>query len=403
VTRHDDFFTKGQQIPAVFKHTLLVNYLKPFVAMTAKASSTRTVWYVDGYAGPGTYDGRGDGSEPAAGSPLLALRTAQSLRSVTSPINMRCVFVEANPEHAALLQGLVSQEQFKSIAPRAIAGTVQDHIAPIIADVGGDPLLTFLDPFGTALQWDRLKGTLLSRPKGPPNEVLLNMNVDALRRIGPLLAQEARHQKTLSRVDALLGFTEWRTTFAGIYRPGESGSATRGALAVAAEFRERVLAETGYASIATPVRRDHGHEPIFLMTLFYRHQAALYKFTDAVSLANQKWRLEVAQKEAADRLAAAGNVLWADDLSPQEVERQVAGEEARLKSAWIEAIAANLRELLQKESRIPVATCLPRIYGEALGLARELHLRAALKMLASEGLTAPVTGDLSKVTITRAS
>ncbi len=106
MTDHEDFFAKGQQIPAVFKHTLLVNYLQPFVAMTAKRSKDRRVWYLDGYAGHGTYQSDGAGGAKAAGSPLLALRAAQKARAFPDPVDMRCVFVEADPTYAALLRQL---------------------------------------------------------------------------------------------------------------------------------------------------------------------------------------------------------------------------------------------------------------------------------------------------------
>ncbi len=298
---------------------------------------------------------------------------------------------------------LVDHPQFASIQARTYEGSIEEHIATVVAQVGSDPLLTFLDPFGTALPWSQLKDSLLNRPNSAPNEVLLNMNVDALRRIGALPRAEEKHRATVERLDALLGHTGWRETFDAIYRQGQDGSATRAALAVAEEFRRRVREQTGYDSLAVPVRRDSGQEPVFLMTLFFTHPLALYKFSEAVSLANQKWRLEVAQKEAADYLRSAGNMLWEEDLSPDAVEKKVKDDEKKRDGQWCAAIASMLRGLLSQSSHIAIAANLSAVYGDAFGLAREKHLRSALKILEAEGLTRPVTGDLSKTTIQRLS
>ncbi|MCG2801763.1 MAG: three-Cys-motif partner protein TcmP [Cellulomonas sp.] len=401
MTDHEAFFERGQQLPAIFKHALLVNYLVPFVTMTAKRSPNRRVWYVDGYAGPGTYGPVDSGRETAPGSPLLALRTARKVRSFDPPVDMRCVFVEADPNHVAALQNLVGDPQFAPIRPRVFSGAIETSVATIVAEVGDDPLLTFLDPFGTSLPWVHLRDSFLSRPRHVPNEILLNMNVDALRRIGALPRTDARNRPTIERLDALLGYAEWRTTFDAIYSPGEEGSATSAALAVAAEFRKRVLEQTGYSSFAVPVRRDYGHQPVFLMTLFFRHPLALFKYADAVSSANQKWRLEVAQRDAARYLRSAGTMLWDDDLSPEEVRRKVSEAESELDVKWSSVIAENLRGLLRVRNCVPVSGNLAEVYGDTLGLAREKHLRSALRLLSTEGLTRPLVGDLSKATIQR--
>lgn len=71
----------------MFKHALLVDYMKSFMTVTAKAGTKRRVWYINGYAGPGTYDVDGDGSEPAAGLALFALRTAHF---APSPLRWTC-------------------------------------------------------------------------------------------------------------------------------------------------------------------------------------------------------------------------------------------------------------------------------------------------------------------------
>jgi hypothetical protein len=72
-------------------------------------------------------------------------------------------------------------------------------------------------------------------------------------------------------------------------------------------------------------------------------------------------------------------------------------------TAWVVEIAANLRNMLQTNPKIRIGQGLGHVLGRTLGLAREKHIRSALRQLKTEGLIEQVpTGDLKNAYITRA-
>ena len=68
------------------KHELVIKYLEGFVRILG-GSTRGTIYYVDGFAGPGLYD---DG---AKGSPIRAAEYAQTL--LNKQYQLRCINVEA--------------------------------------------------------------------------------------------------------------------------------------------------------------------------------------------------------------------------------------------------------------------------------------------------------------------
>ena len=77
-------------------------------------------------------------------------------------------------------------------------------------------------------------------------------------------------------------------------------------------------------------------------------------------------------------------------------------DEKTLAAAWQDEIEANLRRLLDETTEFRIADRYDEVYGEALGKAREKHLRAAWKRLYAEGVTkTDPKGDLVRKTIQR--
>src|SRR5690349_12153686 len=82
------------------KHRLLQKYLPPFSAKVATATSSRTIYVVDGFAGKGTY---GDGAE---GSPVLIAKFGDVCLSWTNPVHLRVVNVEADKNNEGIFENL---------------------------------------------------------------------------------------------------------------------------------------------------------------------------------------------------------------------------------------------------------------------------------------------------------
>lgn len=299
VVANDKFFQRPQAA-AVLKHGVLRRYSTVFATMAGSATTGR-VAYFDAYAGPGRY---GDGSP---GSPLLIVRTA--IRTARWGRQVRCLFVEKNARHAADLKAALAEEAPTELTYQVLRGDVAEHVDTALAFAAGDAMLTFLDPWGTPLPYGLLTTKLLARPRSAPTEVLLNLNLESIARIGGVIstaAPSAHDEATLGRLDTSFGGKWWREEFRRHHQPGLDGSAAAAAQHVAGVFMRRVLTDTGFGSFAVPVRRRAGHQPLFLLMLFTRNRIAPWKFNEVVSSANHDWRRACAEADLDEMVARAG-------------------------------------------------------------------------------------------------
>lgn len=260
-------------------------------------------------------------------------------------------------------------------------GDVETRLGDALAIAGDSPLLAFLDPFGTALPYQQMVDRLMLRGANLKTEVLLNLNLEIVWRIGGFLTgDETDEDRTAS---------------------GRSA-----AQRVASEFCERVKAATGFGSFAVPIRRRPTHPPLFLMILFYRHAAAPYQFNDAVSGANGDWREHFRQLDLAEELAKQQTEpdLFGSEFTVEMSEKRRQSGRAASRPDVVCRDSHNIRSLLASQPALPVEARFADIYGPTMGLAREKHLRAAWDQLVEDGLIQPRNKKekLRKLTIVRA-
>ncbi|CAO5236738.1 hypothetical protein FAGKG844_210003 [Frankia sp. AgKG'84/4] len=247
---NDEFFQR-RQAAAVLKHGVVQRYSTVFTTMTSTDSSGRRVVYLDGYAGRGGYE---DGTP---GSPLLALETARAVAGWDR--HVESVFVEADRASYLELTKRLQEAATDGTPWRVRHGDVVEHLDETLELARGLPLLAFLDPFGTALPFDALVERILNRHETAPTEVLLNLNIDLVRRWGGLLDLETRNigQETiLARLDRFFGDSWWRDVYLDT-RGGDSAlAASQAALAVVDTFHERIRARTGHGAVGQSHFRD---------------------------------------------------------------------------------------------------------------------------------------------------
>ncbi|WP_131772256.1 hypothetical protein [Candidatus Protofrankia datiscae] len=120
---------------------------------------------------------------------------------------------------------------------------------------------------------------------------------------------------------------------------------------------------------------------------------APWKFNDAVSGANADWRAACREEDLAEELARKSQepdgLFTYDEVRSQSPEEEAAEIERKLEAEWISQIGDNLRQLVAKESSIPLLGKINDIYGPTLGQAREKHLRAAWDALVKAGFIKP--------------
>lgn len=396
MTRHERHFDEKKP-KAVLKHAAL-KYLYPFATMTSTWSDGRRVWFIDAYAGAGRFR---DGSD---GSPLIAIRAANALSKMDPPRDLRCIFIERKRAYFDQLTE-VANATAEATPPVVIHGDCASELGRAVRLVKDDPLLTFLDPFGAALPRQTMVD-LLMRRRGK-SEVLLNFHLGTVARIGACITVGGEltdeDRKTAQRLDAFLGYGEWREVFNRMYRKGDDGSATNAALSVSAQYRRRIFDDTGYRSFVVPIRDAPTHRPEFQLTLFFTGDTpAEYKFADAASHANAAWRKRISELAAREDALRHPNTLFDSEFSEKQFEHQWRADEERLEADWIAALKENILQATQSGVPVLVRTHVPALFGAHLGFAGERHLRAAWRALFEEGLVGPVPKDLQKGTLVRA-
>lgn len=390
MTAHDDFFRK-QKPAAVLKHSLLAEYCTVFTSMVG-ARYKGPVWFIDGYAGPGTYSAS-DGDEKQAGSPLVAMRIARKWHAKGSR-DLRCAFIEPDRANLRDLRATLKEFERLELEFAIYEGTVQDKLAAAWSNVQGAPVLTFLDPFGVAMNRDLLLDPLLLRPHGAsPSEVIVNINVEAVWRIGGNLEKRAGkvvptvgQEKTIARVDDFLGGEWWRQQF--LEAREDEGSAAAAASRVIDTYRKQIESETGCSSVSVPIRRRPGNPALFLMTLFYRNPIAAYMFTDAAARASEKWRKTYRTRELADWNGREEGLFGAE-LMQGVLAEQAKSQEEDLHNAWVKIVKENMTRLVETGRPISLKFHVLEILGSTVSLAGEKQIRAAWDQLATEGKLTP--------------
>jgi len=391
---NDSFFQKRKPA-AVLKHAVLGEYFSVFCSMVGSRAKG-PVWLIDGYAGPGAYEADGDG-ERVTGSPIVALEIAEKATTWKPSRDVRCAFIEQKPEYLKKLQENVKPFQDGGRHALLLGGEVAEQLPKAWEEVGASPVLTLLDPFGVSMDRGMMTSTLLGR-QDPPSEVLLNINLEAVSRHGGFLrlgsngkAQIKPHLagqiQGVEKTDRFFGGEWWRDRFVEVRE--QTGAAADAAAAVIDEYRAAIKKETRASSISVPIRRRANSAPLFLLTLFYRHDAAGYKFADAAARASKKWREAYRRKDLDDFFSSddgQGMLPMMDAIIREDSEAKAKDAEAQLDADNLAEVVANIRSLLVTKTQIQVAHDVVAILGSTLSLAGEPTIRKAWDQLADAGV-----------------
>ena len=350
-------FFAERKAAAILKHGILGRYLRVFCSKTGLRSPDHRVIYLDGYAGPGMYD-NGD-----PGSPALAVTTAERLADCRE---LYGIYVENNPTLAHELEARLGKTGHQHIV---LQGTIEDHLEEVLATIGKDqPLFAFFDPFGLGVSMDLLASAMeharyvAGRRDGPATEALLNFSRRGLERSAGHLTSEKRgpvyskaQSAILARLDATLGGDWWKPIWA-------SGDPDRTAR-IADEYVGRLVEATSAQGwYRVPVSRAPYTPPIYdLVLLTHFPEQGIWHFNECVSNAMEDF----------ESFCKGGQL----DLEPLE-ERE---------KHWVEMIKRNVLSLLEATGGFIVWERLAQVLSGCMGLAREKHLRRALKELHKEG------------------
>ncbi len=184
------------------KHRILEAYLKAWFPIVSRGGFPRVI-YIDGFAGPGVYEGG------PPGSPVLAL-LALAQQNIALHSMFEFHFVEKDTAVVAALEGSIASLRQSGAIPsfaevHVHAGmqfekAYESELRPRLVRYPKAPAFALVDPFGWKGIPMRIIGDLLRRPH---TEVLINFMFEEINRF---LAHEAQPEN----FDALFGNPGWR-------------------------------------------------------------------------------------------------------------------------------------------------------------------------------------------------
>jgi len=183
------------------KHEILRRYLQAWTPILS-ASGVPLILYIDGFAGPGRYDGGEDGS------PVIALKAALQHKSRIQG-EVRFLFIEDDRDRAEILEKIVGEiERPQNFKTKVDARSFEDATAEMLGWCRSKkqslpPTFAFVDPFGWKVPFELVR-EVLSYPKC---EVLVNFMYEEINRF-------LGHPDQEGNLDRLFGTTEWRAIVA---------------------------------------------------------------------------------------------------------------------------------------------------------------------------------------------
>jgi len=217
-------------------------------------------------------------------------------------------------------------------------------------------------------------------------------------------------RKTVARADAFLGGDWWHAEFDALRslvppaRPDGVMSdldesvlltATDVAMRVARRFCDGLGRQTGYRTVAMPVRPERGRAPKYILALFTKNDHGVWYFADTLGRAGRNWQqalhdeqVRTSAEKLATRLGEDLGLFELADLAPAPPPPfDFTAYERENRDQWVDTIAGNLHRLLAaRGSGLRLVDHIDAVYGEVLGQAWERHVRAAVKRLHKSGL-----------------
>lgn len=357
---------------AVLKHGLLARYAVYFAGRAGKATGGKVV-FIDGYAGEGRYK---DGNP---GSPLLLASRAKHAETMGRAV--RLALVEQDDNRREKLKATLEEE---GVTPDAVLErSLDDEIDGLLQRFCEHAVLLFVDPFGLAISRSTLERILQGRSRSQPIDVIYHFSLSSARRQGPLgVTDKYGALHSAAQMDAALGADTWRGEFST--STGDEGAATNAARRVATAFGEAVGRRTGTRTTSIEVRKRPHHLPEYLLTLFSADRQAHWAFADMAGKTYVDWLHHCGLEDFNANLRAEAEVGLMSLFDP--VEPEVDKIDALLKKQAIAYLNENVQRVLAERGSVYPVDCIPELYGEMLGRARAMHLRATFKELHSSGL-----------------
>lgn len=181
------------------KHAILREYLRAWFPILGHKNPR--LLYVDGYAGPGSYQGG------QAGSPVIAMKIAHDFinncQSRNKPVpNITCVFIEKDKKRCKSLEDILDQMPKSPNIDYLVENEqfIKTKLLELVSRYGA-PTFIFIDPFG----YSGIPMSFISNlVKIPRTEVFINFMAGPVNR----WLRRSGQERVLT---GLFGTSEWQT------------------------------------------------------------------------------------------------------------------------------------------------------------------------------------------------
>ncbi|MEW6504419.1 MAG: three-Cys-motif partner protein TcmP [Chloroflexota bacterium] len=159
------------------KHEILGRYLGAWFGILGQ--KIPRIVYIDGFCGPGKYEGGENGS------PIIALQKAKPHAENYPDTQFVFIFIDERSDRIDNLKELINQENYPTnmlIFP--LAGEFESQISQLLSHIKSKgtslaPTFAFIDPFGfSGVPFDLVEKLL----KNPKTEILINIMADSINR-----------------------------------------------------------------------------------------------------------------------------------------------------------------------------------------------------------------------------
>jgi len=351
------------------------------VFLIRTSTKTKHVAYVDGFAGKGAY---GDGS---LGSPGIMLEFA-AVQKFGRQTDVDLYLCEKDVASFADLSQLAAPYQKKGLSIDLTNGRAAEHLSAVLPRVAALPTFIFEDPTGLGVPCSDLVAAMNRNGSAawPPTEMMINLSLEAIRRIGGHLTSATPNKKTMLRLDEALGGQWWRDELA-------TGVTPVAVQAVVNRFAKQLGADTRSQVVVIPVLRAPGHQPVYYLVFCTRHHRGAWNFGHCAAQATEDWwqgadaiAVEREEAKAGDQLGLLPAEMVLTRPTIDDVEKEA-----------LPYVADQINSLLiTRKKPLILGDHAPQVFGKYFGQVREKVARAAVKDLHARGLT-PSTGVGGKV------
>lgn len=352
------------------KLQLLTQYVDPAAKILG---SIEQIYYVDGFAGRGTY------RDGAIGSPIRIAELAQQFQREGRTYSFKCINVEENDEYFANLQKETAK--FGSIVQN-LHGRFVGQLDRILRIIGKQPAIFFLDPFGIkGIDWSAIQKII---NRSAPTDLWIRLDPKDVRRLD---GNYETNEKKFELLTEVFGIQDGPRLHSLL----DSGSTSEERIGDCVELYRKQLAQefkkakgSGYADSYT-IKSLSGQDKYYLM-FASAHEKGIVLASNVVCGVEEKYQIELLEYQALQR---EGRL--------QAVQLSLFEEEEPTEEKIFEEKVTQLKNYIWKKCKgqnLTRITIHARVLDIWFGRIKRPHMTQALKTLKDEGFILSVNGNI---------